>query len=650
MNKIVIGVAATVALLVVAFIGATVYVGSQLETELDNYEFALTQSSEVIVHRFEYTGGFLTGQLDYDLEWSPMPGTVWYDFAMIARETSDNALRTSGSADFRQGPWVGGANPFALGKMQAYMALPDAARRSLPQYPAETPMLTITSVLGFDGTVSINIDGVEYDGTYVFENSVENIMLTGLQADIELNSNLTHIQTDIELGRFSIVDARQEEFVFENFNLGFEYRFPGPTLDLNLTMGQIAFIFDSMQVEYRMENLNVTADTRKIDPGIWLGTSTMGMERLAMQLADISIEMLEIQGTNSAALNRDGNLDSTAQMRLGQLKVGDDELNNTTLQVSARSLSPQAYADFMAFTSQLNSGADDAPSVMDILNTALAAGPSFHIDRFAFSVVEPDDINTSLSFSYAGPLPANTGDPEEIMNGLAMQGEISVSIDAAKRLIALVLGNLDDSLSGAALDNAVEENYQQLLTMFNDTELFEVGADAITSSLRISNGEISFNGVSAFNLSDFSGFFGDDVGVSYGDLPEFPSVARFENVSLENGFTPDPYTVVVLAGGEASPYTTLGSDCFGSVNSVQPDVILNYSAGPDYGLYLYAESADDTTLIVLTPDRGWQCDDDSHGNYNPAVSIDSPLSGDYLIWVGNYDSGVVDALLGISEF
>ena len=70
-------------------------------------------------------------------------------------------------------------------------------------------------------------------------------------------------------------------------------------------------------------------------------------------------------------------------------------------------------------------------------------------------------------------------------------------------------------------------------------------------------------------------------------------------------------------------------------------MVLNYTAGSDYGLSLYAESDSDTTLIVLAP-GGWQ-DDDSYGDLNPNIRLDSPQSGDYLIWIGTYDSGVADA-------
>ena len=120
-------------------------------------------------------------------------------------------------------------------------------------------------------------------------------------------------------------------------------------------------------------------------------------------------------------------------------------------------------------------------------------------------------------------------------------------------------------------------------------------------------------------------------------------------MSLVTGFTPDPYLVSIVAGGDSAASDELGAACAGNVTSKQPDVVLNYTAGANFGLYLYAEAAEDTTLILLGPD-GWYCDDDSHGDLNPGVSLERPLSGDYLIWVGTFDGGVADAELGISEY
>jgi hypothetical protein len=76
-------------------------------------------------------------------------------------------------------------------------------------------------------------------------------------------------------------------------------------------------------------------------------------------------------------------------------------------------------------------------------------------------------------------------------------------------------------------------------------------------------------------------------------------------------------------------------------------VLIQYWAG-DNPLLIYAISEADTTLVVLSPDGLWYCDDDTDG-HNPVLEFNFPLSGDYNIWVGTYSGNLENATLGISE-
>jgi len=124
--------------------------------------------------------------------------------------------------------------------------------------------------------------------------------------------------------------------------------------------------------------------------------------------------------------------------------------------------------------------------------------------------------------------------------------------------------------------------------------------------------------------------------------------SNFGEVSLTNGFTPDPYTVDLTAGGaiDASA-SNAGSACRGYVTSA-PDYELSYTAG-DWPLIISALSNSDTTLIINDPLGGFYCDDDSGDGLNPMIRFDNPESGTYDIWVGTYGSDTAPATLRISE-
>ena len=106
--------------------------------------------------------------------------------------------------------------------------------------------------------------------------------------------------------------------------------------------------------------------------------------------------------------------------------------------------------------------------------------------------------------------------------------------------------------------------------------------------------------------------------------------------SLTTGFTPDPQSVQVAAGGRDSA-RQLVNGCVGYVNAVQPDVRLYFQGGYNYSaLHIYVFANTDTTLMVRTPTGQWYCNDDGSRGLNPLVSVSPQQSGQYDIWVGTY--------------
>jgi len=128
--------------------------------------------------------------------------------------------------------------------------------------------------------------------------------------------------------------------------------------------------------------------------------------------------------------------------------------------------------------------------------------------------------------------------------------------------------------------------------------------------------------------------------------------ASFGSVDLTVGFIDDPHTVSLIAGGPDSA-ASLDDNCVGFITRQQPDYDLNYEAGSTH-LGIFVDAEVDTTLVINDPGGNWHCSDDasSLSNSNPGVLFNSPLSGEYNIWVGTYsDIGTNDsATLAITEW
>jgi len=132
--------------------------------------------------------------------------------------------------------------------------------------------------------------------------------------------------------------------------------------------------------------------------------------------------------------------------------------------------------------------------------------------------------------------------------------------------------------------------------------------------------------------------------------PNWQAVPTYTTVDLRAGFTPDPWTINIEAGGNDRVSSRLGRDCAGFINNAAPDVDLNYDRGAGIlSLYIHAQSSTDTTLVVLDPQGNWHCNDDAIG-LNPMVVFQSPLSGNYNIWLGVLGAaGTAPATLLITE-
>jgi hypothetical protein len=122
--------------------------------------------------------------------------------------------------------------------------------------------------------------------------------------------------------------------------------------------------------------------------------------------------------------------------------------------------------------------------------------------------------------------------------------------------------------------------------------------------------------------------------------------ANFGEISLSAGFTPDPYTVSITAGGSVNGGNLPGS-CVGMISQA-PDFQVTYRAG-SLPLVFRTLSSADTTLIINGPDGRWYCDDDSYGDGDAEVRFNRPQSGVYDIWVGTFGGGTARATLSITE-
>jgi len=239
----------------------------------------------------------------------------------------------------------------------------------------------------------------------------------------------------------------------------------------------------------------------------------------------------------------------------------------------------------------------------------------------------------------------------------------SIDLQAGGAMDGTTLGQFCNGFVAEAPDYVVTYNGGQALRITATSE------EDTTMAVALPNGQIQCN-------DDFSGLnpgligpegLSGDYAVWIGTFNPIendtfpPATLRVEEVSttkvqpsgavtsmsLTAGFTPDPFTTVLAAGGVVDA-GTVDPGCWGNIAS-EPDFVLNYTSG-DWPLRVFVNSDADTTLLVRTPTGEVLCNDDTDG-LNPAVSMTDPSSGRYEVFIGTYDpsAGNPEATLAISE-
>ena len=165
---------------------------------------------------------------------------------------------------------------------------------------------------------------------------------------------------------------------------------------------------------------------------------------------------------------------------------------------------------------------------------------------------------------------------------MTLSGEFSITADAVRKLIEIGLTSSDDTLSAQELESALDSGYQQLVSAVDGSGFVAISDSGLSTSVEVSGGAMRINGeeteagAELFAGAEPAG--GSGALASDADISDFPSEALYDNVSLVTGFTPDPYLVSIVAGGDSALRGT-GRCLHGNVTSKQPDVALNYTAG-----------------------------------------------------------------------
>ncbi len=138
---------------------------------------------------------------------------------------------------------------------------------------------------------------------------------------------------------------------------------------------------------------------------------------------------------------------------------------------------------------------------------------------------------------------------------------------------------------------------------------------------------------------------GSVTGVMACPTAENPSIVAY---TTSGGILDKVQTYPVIASG-SQHLNECGFNYFGRVTS-SPDFEFSINGLESYDpLNLRVEGACDTVLLVNDANGTWHFNDDSAGR-DPSISIATPPSGVYEVWVGTFSEESCDAMLTLETF
>jgi hypothetical protein len=721
MSKPLIYVLGAAVLTAGAFVGTSRVVGGVVANEVAAFEASLAAMDNVQVNRLDYSRRLFDGTLDYDLVIRVLPDDPLYpELQELVGAAVDTGLRIDGRFAVKHGPWLGDGAGFGLARATGGMALPEALRSALPNYPGQRPLIEASAEMNMSRDVEMHLKGTDYRGRVVAPDASGsgNLVFAGLDARAVFGSALDAVRWSIRLDELSFEVAADERTAsaLRDIALRGDLRRQGPAWRGSVEAGLGGWTLESDEAdaslgetrlraelavrkasdgkdrqamkadgsiaslgiqlkgsdtgEVRIGRMRVEGDALREWRSLWTGTGEFGVEGMKVAGEGYVTEVASL-AARSNTVARDGVVDQTVEFDIGAITINGLVLGKGRMHTVASGFDGEGLDALLGVLERV--GYDEAgfsrPDVQEGLQSSLerilSRQPAIAIDPLGFEFKQPDDATARLVVRFKGEPGLNLDNPFALIERLEVDAGFAMTFDAMRELlrIGLEVESLAAREAGEPvrtdedIAREVAERFDGLMAMAGQVPYLQVGSDRVSMAGSFRNGQLTINGESVDDatglaaLGGLSGLFGGD------DMPSAPggvtpeldwtTPGMFGNVSLSAGFDPDPNMVSVMAGGPVWLEHELGWECVGHVNAAQPDVVLDYTAG-DWPLYIYAESQEDTTLIVRAPDGEWYCSDDDRG-LDPGLTFETPDSGRYAIWIGTYTEAGAQTTLSISE-
>ncbi|SDU03114.1 DUF945 family protein [Halopseudomonas salegens] len=610
MNKPVIGLVTAAAVVAVGYLGTQAYVGYQVEKQVQLINQQLVAHDEVIVNKLEYSKGWGSGELHYDLVYRPAPGNPWHQVLDELLPVAE--LNWQGSADVDHGPWLPG-HGFGLAQLQGTIPLPQMLRPWLTEYPEQAPMISYRGESHIDNTLSFTLEAINYKG--------------------------------------SIKDPEgDKEALWEHTGAFFSARMHPIEQQLTLMakLDALHLNIPEESVSLELDGLRLDGDSSRLQPYVWLGDASLTLDNFSITSDENQLGMEALRLATDTVQNGD-KLDSTAELSLGPITVDDMRLGETRLRYSVLGLDTQGYADLMHSLNQINDPEDLEqywPGLRPQLERILAAQPKMAIDEFSISLGEPFNATASLNMDYFGDGKLDASFAETVWDDLNIAGQGRLTESAINNMIELVVEQQNAELGADDQVMMKEMLKTQFTQQMQNNPFARPTDDGYEFAFALRDRMLTAHDEPIMDLATL-------MAMGQAFMPQGSAgnqAATLEGpIELSAGFSPDPFVISAVSGGDNMVDEAYGEGCVGYTDMSAANVELSYQADA-FPLIIEASAPTDTALVIMAPDGNVYCNDDrSMYELDPRVIFETPDSGDYFIWLTDLDGERSQAEISITE-
>ncbi len=586
MSKPLIYVLGVAVLTAGAFVGTSRIVGGVVADEVAAFEASLAAMDNVQVKRLDYNRRLFDGTLDYDLVVRVLPGDPLYpELQELLGPAVDAGLRVDGRFDVKHGPWLGQGAGFGLARATGGMALPEALRAALPNYPGQRPLVAVTAEMNLSREVDMHLIGTDYRGRVVppDPSASGNLVFAGLDARVAFDSALDAVRWSAHLDELSLeIEEERLAGVLRKLSLGGDIRRHGPgwrgSADVGLggwtiqgdgleaALGDTSLraelgvrktgdgedrqsvrldgstaSFDIVlsgdeSGEVRIGRMQVEGDALREWRSLWTGTGALSVDGIKVAGEGYVTELASLSARSNTAA-RDGVVDQTMDVGIGAITINGLALGEGRMQIRALGFDGDGLDALIGVLERV--GYDESalarPDVEVALRSALegllSRQPEIAIDPLAFAFKQPDDASSSVVVRFNGEPGLSIDNPFALIERLEVAAGFSMTFDAVRELvrIGLEVESIaaseagEPSLSAEEVAREVNERFDGLILMAGQLPYLQVGADSVSMSASFREGQLMINGEAVDGATGLAALGGLSSLFGGDDTPAFAS-------------------------------------------------------------------------------------------------------------------------------